>query len=680
MANTSSEQEVERYTIDIAKLNAEVKRLQTENARLRDAQKKVNLEFKNGKITAEQYKTQIKQASTELKNNQAAAKQLASSLSSLGGPISKLANTISNLFMGPAGIVMAVTATLKGIYDYMEEANAKENQRIEELMENNRKKIEADRDLRRELLSYERETMTASGKTIIQAYEKQISEYDEQIKSLKSESDAIQRTISEYLISGDRSSEEYKEALAASKELLSKEVQLEQDKSYLVGQLDEARKKQRIKDIAEEYEAEMQAIKDREKYIKDQADLETTLRRKIEDLNILAIEDEKEQKIAKIKLEEKRQLESYDVIYATATEKNKQMVDEVRKLIKETTALQIKAIEKGAAVSAAEIEKQAAKIKDFINKYTSDFMRVDPQIGTEIKKLNKQLSEEAYLIETLKNKDAELNAAREKDLETAKRKYDTTISKINELESNAATSEADVAKLAKLKAEALAEYENNRVVIDKTTNQKIEQNHLETAQKIKQIESQTAQATLSTWAGCLGGIGDIFSALADTEEENSEKSLRLQEASIFMAMAAALAQGIANSVQAGWPAMLATIPATVAALLANFVQIKNLKAQANYATGGTIVGPGSGTSDSIQANVSNGEAVMTQKAVSMYAPLLSAINQSVGGAPIWSADNNNNFAVMLARAMQAQPAPIVSVESIDRAQSVIKQVNILSKL
>jgi hypothetical protein len=50
-----------------------------------------------------------------------------------------------------------------------------------------------------------------------------------------------------------------------------------------------------------------------------------------------------------------------------------------------------------------------------------------------------------------------------------------------------------------------------------------------------------------------------------------------------------------------------------------------------YATGGIVRGPGSGTSDSIPARLSNGEAVMTAQAVQMFGPLLSQMNQAGGG-------------------------------------------------
>jgi hypothetical protein len=50
------------------------------------------------------------------------------------------------------------------------------------------------------------------------------------------------------------------------------------------------------------------------------------------------------------------------------------------------------------------------------------------------------------------------------------------------------------------------------------------------------------------------------------------------------------------------------------------------------ATGGMVFGPGTGTSDSIPAYLSNGESVINAASTSMFRPLLSTINQIGGGA------------------------------------------------
>jgi hypothetical protein len=47
--------------------------------------------------------------------------------------------------------------------------------------------------------------------------------------------------------------------------------------------------------------------------------------------------------------------------------------------------------------------------------------------------------------------------------------------------------------------------------------------------------------------------------------------------------------------------------------------------------GAYLTGPGTGTSDSINTRLSNGESVINARSTQMFAPILSAINQAGGG-------------------------------------------------
>jgi len=70
-----------------------------------------------------------------------------------------------------------------------------------------------------------------------------------------------------------------------------------------------------------------------------------------------------------------------------------------------------------------------------------------------------------------------------------------------------------------------------------------------------------------------------------------------------------------------------------AAVKANFNQAAshNLGARASRATGGPIFGPGTGTSDSIPAMLSNGEYVVNAKQTARHGSLLAAINSGAPG-------------------------------------------------
>ena len=87
-----------------------------------------------------------------------------------------------------------------------------------------------------------------------------------------------------------------------------------------------------------------------------------------------------------------------------------------------------------------------------------------------------------------------------------------------------------------------------------------------------------------------------------------------------------------------------------------------------------VRGAGTGTSDSIQANVSNGESVINARSTAQYAPILSAINQANGGNAIGSAASSNRMAALTASYINMNP--VVSVESINRQSKIYNSVNV----
>jgi len=61
--------------------------------------------------------------------------------------------------------------------------------------------------------------------------------------------------------------------------------------------------------------------------------------------------------------------------------------------------------------------------------------------------------------------------------------------------------------------------------------------------------------------------------------------------------------------------------------------IRGVQTPKGFASGGMVSGNGTGTSDSIPVNLSNGESVINAQSTSMFKPLLSTLNQMGGGKP-----------------------------------------------
>lgn len=197
-----------------------------------------------------------------------------------------------------------------------------------------------------------------------------------------------------------------------------------------------------------------------------------------------------------------------------------------------------------------------------------------------------------------------------------------------------------------------------------------------------EIRTQSMQA----FATIAGGFNDLLSTIA---EDNAAFSGFVKATALFeigLNQASALAKGIASASALPFPANLPAIASVIGSITGFFSQVfklfnssKQPKAPA-FASGGLVTGAGSGTSDSINARLSNGESVLTARATSMFAPVLSAFNQIGGGVPISTQSTASQIAgeEMLARAfakaVQSLPNPVVSVEEID---NVNNRVNVL---
>lgn len=75
-----------------------------------------------------------------------------------------------------------------------------------------------------------------------------------------------------------------------------------------------------------------------------------------------------------------------------------------------------------------------------------------------------------------------------------------------------------------------------------------------------------------------------------------------------------------------------------------------------FASGGMVSGPGTGTSDSIPARLSNGESVMTAQATRMFAPILSQMNVAGGGVPFATGGIAGSFVPTLSNSTEANNA------------------------
>ncbi|BCI64883.1 hypothetical protein [Coprobacter secundus] len=212
------------------------------------------------------------------------------------------------------------------------------------------------------------------------------------------------------------------------------------------------------------------------------------------------------------------------------------------------------------------------------------------------------------------------------------------------------------------------------------------QNLADAEEEIANREIDIQQKKANALATIAGNLSDLIEQAAGDNEAMAELAKVLAIAEVSIAQGVAIAQAVKNVTKSSfsWIEMLTAIGTVVGAVTAVMsTAMKSIKS-AKFATGGIfngdgyVSGPGSGTSDSINARLSNGESVITARATSMFAPLLSAMNVAGGGVPISvTVDNNQQIGEdMLARAFakgaSSLPNPVVSVSEIDTVNNRVE--------
>ncbi|RKD19009.1 hypothetical protein BCY91_14120 [Pelobium manganitolerans] len=167
------------------------------------------------------------------------------------------------------------------------------------------------------------------------------------------------------------------------------------------------------------------------------------------------------------------------------------------------------------------------------------------------------------------------------------------------------------------------------------------------AEQQKALDAEKANTKLSIASGAAGNMAQIFG-----KESKLGKAAATTQTTIDTYQSATAAYKAMAGIPIVGPVLGGiAAAAAVASGLASIRKINETKEVAipsfsvkSFSTGGMAFGPGTGTSDSISARLSNGEAVINAKSTAMFRPLLSAINVAGGGVSFSSPNYSNAFA------------------------------------
>ena len=216
----------------------------------------------------------------------------------------------------------------------------------------------------------------------------------------------------------------------------------------------------------------------------------------------------------------------------------------------------------------------------------------------------------------------------------------------------------------------------------------LEKDYLDANKKVRDEEDKDKeerfQADIARYKAigqAMGGLSDLASAFSEHSKSLAKASKVIALGEIAVSTGVAIAEGIKQAQKAGpFPANIVAIATTVAQVMAGITSAIRTVKSAKFARGGDVVGPGTDTSDSIPAHLSNGESVLTAPATRMFAPALSAFNQIGGGVPILGQGGNSQqigeefLARAVARGMAMAPRPVVSVEEINNTAGRVEAI------
>lgn len=214
-----------------------------------------------------------------------------------------------------------------------------------------------------------------------------------------------------------------------------------------------------------------------------------------------------------------------------------------------------------------------------------------------------------------------------------------------------------------------------------------DEQYLEHKKRMAELEKKIEDSKLREYSSIAGSISSILDATAGDNVKRVKAAKLAALAEIAINQGIAIAQAVTSVKGLVFPANLPAIASSVASALAALVPAIQSVNSVKLARGGRVSGAGTSTSDSIPAMLSNGEYVVNARATSMFPELLETINNlGLGlGAParmekVTTTRIERDNAEALVKALQQMPAPVVSVEEINRTGRRVEALERLSRL
>lgn len=412
--------------------------------------------------------------------------------------------------------------------------------------------------------------------------------------------------------------------------------------------------------------------------------------RAAEDAMLALVKDKREQARKEIELNYSRQIEDLQI----SLKQEENLTAKAREAIN----AQIKALEQQKSMELSKLSDEELK-KELENRLKMISLQLESvKEGSEqeyqLKIQQLQAQQEAELTSTEQTEEMklaikakyntkidELATAHEQDIinkqqEAMRIRFETEIAQ-------AYDNEEEILRIRmeqkKVELDSLQQMEDESIEAFNLRKLEVQNAYLESKKELSDKEIEIEQAKYEAMEQVTNGLVALTEQIGESDRGFAMASKMLALAEIAINSGKAIAKMV--SAESGKGILgIATMASGIATILSNIANAVKIVKSAKFAEGGLVTGPGTGTSDSIPAQLSNGESVITAKATSMFAPILSSFNMMGGGVPInVTATNNQTLGEdMLARAvakgMMMAPAPVVSIEEFTSVANRIKYI------
>lgn len=451
-------------------------------------------------------------------------------------------------------------------------------------------------------------------------------------------------------------------------------------------------------------DAAKKAAEDAIKIRKEKDDKEIEAIRQAEDAMLSLIKDGIEKQRRQITLSYNREIEDLkkklkeeknltqkakDAINQTIKAKEQERINELQKLSDEEVQKNIEKETKRISLLLATVKKGSEaeyqlKLQQLIKQEEAELAAANSEIASvEEREATKLAIRQKYNLLNDELMESHDNSVIQKQQKALKLEFETKIAaagndEVQVLQLKMEQKRVELESIQQLEGESIQEFNLRKLQAQNEYN--------DSKQSLTDKEVEIEQTKYQAVESIVGGLGSLTETLGEKNTTFAKLSKVLALGEIAVNTGKAIAAGVAQAQSVPFPGNMAAIATTIATVLANIAMATKTVKSAKFAKGGDVVGPGSGTSDSIPAMLSNGESVMTAAATSMFSPMLSAFNQMGGGIPINATISNNQtlgedmLAKAVAKGMAMAPPPVLSVEEYTTVSNRVKYLENLGSV